>query len=661
MKKKEILLSVILLIVITAITFSPALKNGFTLWDDNIYITENPLIKNISFENIKNIFSDYTLGNYHPLTLLSFSIEYYFFGANPRAYHSTNIVLHIMNCILVFFLILIISRRISVSLLAALLFGLHPLRVESVAWISDRKDLLYAFFFLLSIICYLFYHRKNRLKYFIFSLIAFALSLLCKAMAVTLPILLVIFDYFLKRKFDRKLFFEKIPFFVMAIAAGIVNIIARHAYQLTLQEGVFSISDRVLVNIHRLVFYYLMRVFVPVKLSFLKPYVSGTLPLPFFVFVLAGLIIIGVLSYFVISSIRYTRYLFFGSAFFIITLSPVLFVTVLGYSADRFTYVASLGLIYIISQTFFRIYNKRLKENRIAKTISIITLCGIVGLLSFLSWKRCYIWKNSITLENYFVKNYPKDPRVYLNRAVAYEENGDIENAIADYSKALRTKPDYLEAYLRRGIVYYNQGFYDPAVKDFSRALQIDPYFAQAHFHRAIVYDFRKDYEHALLDFTKALQNDPEFEAAYYNRGVIYLKLGKYDNAISDFNEAIKIKPNYPEAYVNRGIVNGLNKRHEQAILDFTQAIKIKPGFVQAYNNRGFSYGQIGEYNQAIADFTKAIALDPDFAEAYRNRGSIFREIGEYEQAINDYSDALRINPNDQEIVKMRDQLLDIK
>jgi tetratricopeptide (TPR) repeat protein len=623
MDKREVLLSIFFIVIITAITFSPVIKNGFTLWDDNIYILENTLVKELSLENIRNIFTTFTLGNYHPLTLLSFSIEYYFFGPNPHVYHSTNLILHILNCILVFLLIFMLSRNISVSLLAALVFGLHPLRVESVAWVSDRKDLLCAFFFLISIIGYLYYQRKKYLKYYILSLAAFALSLLSKAMAITLPIVLIILDYFFDRKFKSKMILEKIPYFIMAMTAGIINICARQGYQFTLQEGAFSVFQRILINIHRFVFYFIMRMIVPMKLSFLKPYVKGILPLPFYVFIIAALIIIAVLAYIVIASAKRTRYLVFGSLFMIITLSPVLMVTVLGYSADRFTYLASIGLCFIASQAFFDIYNRYLKKKKTAKTAAIFALCGIVGLFSFISWKRCAIWKDSISLENYFVENYPEDPRVYLNRGVAYEERGDHEKAIADYSKSLSIKPDYIEVYLRRGIAYLNKGQYDQAIRDLNRTIALDPGFSKAYFHRGIVHDLCGEYDQAIADFTRALDIDPGLEAAFYNRGAIYLKTGNPTNAIADFDRAIALFPNYAEAYVNRGMAKGLLGLHEQAIQDFTRAIQINPGLAQAYNNRGFAYSQTGEYERAIADYTTALKIDPNNQNALQLRAKL--------------------------------------
>ncbi|MGB3480328.1 MAG: tetratricopeptide repeat protein [bacterium] len=627
MKNKKILFSICLIVIITAVTFSSALKNGFTLWDDNVYITGNNLIKEFSLKNIQKIFTTFILGNYHPLTLLSFSIEYSMFDANPHMYHLTNIILHILNCIIVFWLVLMLSKRTSVALVTTLLFGLHPLRIESVAWISARKDLLCALFFLTSLVFYLYYQKRKHLKYFYLSLATFACSLLSKGMGVTLPLVLVLCDYFLRRQFNRKIFFEKIPYFLMALIFGSITLVARLTYESTLHENIFSVFDIILINIHRLVFYYLMRMVAPFNLSLLNPQTASNLPLSFAVFVIIALLIIASLISIVIFSMRYTRQLLFGCLFFIITLSPILSVVILGYSADRFTYIPSIGFFYAVGYAFVYFYNRKLKHRKSVRTIVLVALCGLIGTLSFVTWKGCHVWENSVSLESYFIQNYPREPIFYRNRGVAYEECGDYESAIADFSKALKIRPGYADCYLRRGNVYFTKGLYDTAVYDFGRAIEIDPYFA----------------------------------TAYYNRGVVYLKIGEHNKAISDFTRAIKIKPDYSDAYVNRGIIYGLSGRYNQAISDFTQAIGIRPNFVEAYNNRGFAYSQIGKYELAITDFSRVIAINPNFEEAYNNRGFAYSKIGKYEAAIADFSQALRLNPNDKEASRRRSQLLLLK
>ena len=212
MKNHKIILSLCLILAIPAISFFPSLKNDFLNWDDPQYVTENKMITELSWRNIETIFDSIYMGHYHPLTLLSYALEYRFFKLNPFAYHLTNLILHLINGLLVFWLIWMLKGGVLTSLVVSLLFGIHPLHVESVAWISERKDLLCSFFFLGSLVVYLTYLKTRRRRFYFLSLFLFLLSLLSKSMAVTLPLVLVLCDYLLDRKFDRKCLIEKIPF-----------------------------------------------------------------------------------------------------------------------------------------------------------------------------------------------------------------------------------------------------------------------------------------------------------------------------------------------------------------------------------------------------------------------------------------------------------------
>ena len=215
-------LCLILLIVFGA--FLPSLKNGFVNWDDDCYVLNSSSISSsISASNLKSIFTSFSVGHYQPLTILSYAFDYQLFKLNPYYYHLTNLILHLLNSLLVFYLIYLLSGNIGVSFITAILFGIHPLHVESVAWISERKDVLYSFFFLLSCIIYLYYLTKERnSKYYLLSLFLFLCSLLSKSMAVTLPLLLLLMDYYLKRKPNKELLLDKIPYFFLTAISCII-------------------------------------------------------------------------------------------------------------------------------------------------------------------------------------------------------------------------------------------------------------------------------------------------------------------------------------------------------------------------------------------------------------------------------------------------------
>ena len=226
-KNLILFLAISFILIATAIAYYPCLKNGF-VWDDEGYILKNYYIKNMSVDNLKTIMTTPIMGNYHPLVIISYAWEYFFFKLNPAPYHIVNMIIHLLNCVLVFYFIMRLSNSIPVAFITGLLFGIHPLHVESVAWISERKDVLYAFFYVISLICYLSYLEKRPdYKYYFFALFFFLLSILSKPMAVTLPLVLFLMDYFRDRKIDYRAIIEKIPFFVLSILSGIVTLFAQ--------------------------------------------------------------------------------------------------------------------------------------------------------------------------------------------------------------------------------------------------------------------------------------------------------------------------------------------------------------------------------------------------------------------------------------------------
>ncbi|HKB43192.1 MAG TPA: hypothetical protein VKC90_02345, partial [Chitinophagaceae bacterium] len=256
-----------IILLIALIAFLPALKAGF-VWDDKNYIQNNPGLHSI---NLKEIFSSYVLGNYHPLTMLSLAIEYHFWGLNEAGYHIINVLLHLLNVILVFYAIFLLSNKTGVALIAALLFGIHPLHVESIAWASELKDLLYTFFFLASYIFYLKYIKSNKNKFLFYALLLFMFSLLSKAMAVSLPLLLLLTDYFKGRKINMTILLEKLPFFILAVIFGVVAIHAQKSSHSIQDINIFTFPQRIIFASYGFITY-LLKLLVPSHLSAYYPY-----------------------------------------------------------------------------------------------------------------------------------------------------------------------------------------------------------------------------------------------------------------------------------------------------------------------------------------------------------------------------------------------------
>lgn len=531
-----------LILAFIFIVFSPCLKNGFVNWDDDKYIINNPVIQSASLMSLKKIFTSFVIQNYHPITLLSYLFEYHFFKLNPFYYHLTNLILHLLNCSLVFWLIFIITGRAYVSYAVAILFGIHPLQVESVAWISERKNLLYALFFLGTLISYSYYILKEKaLKYYCFSLLLFILSLLSKLMSLSLPLVLFSIDYLLRRKPDKSLLIEKIPYFMLSLVFSIVEILCIHMSGVLRHDESYGLFQIWKLSSYCIVFY-LSKIFLPVKLSCLYPYYKADNSLVYFF----AIIIVIILSISIVISGRRTRKIIFGSCFFLAAILPVLQFIQTGavIVTDRFSYIPSIGIFYIIVAALFWFYSKKLKGYTM-KLIFLTTVISVVAALSFLTWNRCKVWENSFVLWNDAINKYPAGyiPIAYFNRGLALADNQEIDKSIADLNKTLMLyygklalKQDYSETYKRLLMSTYGHS----AVYDFlavklaeigkmeeatillSWAIQINPSNIQAFYNLCSVYGNMKKYKEAIMVGSKVISLDPQSAQAHYNLSAAY-------------------------------------------------------------------------------------------------------------------------------------------
>jgi len=541
MKNHKIILSLCLILAIPSISLFPSLKNDFINWDDQQYVTENKMIMEWSWRSIETIFDSIYMGHYHPLTLLSYALEYRFFKLNPFAYHLTNLILHLMNGLLVFWLMMMLKGGVLTSLVVSLLFGIHPLHVESVAWISERKDLLCSFFFLGSLIVYLTYLKTRRMRAYFLSLFLFFLSLLSKSMAVTLPLVLVLCDYRLDRKFDRKSLIEKIPFLVMAFIFGIIASFALRSSGMVDPKSSLSFFKNIFIMSEVLTSYF-SKLILPIKLSCLYPPIQGIGGVWLYVSLttIIGFLIAGILLG------RYNKTITFGTLFFFITILPVLPVKIM---ADRYIYIPSIGIFFIAAEGFYWLYRSKLEPIKIVKPILAILLIGILGTFSFLTWERCQVWRDSLSLWNNVLKNYPDTPIAYNNRGEAYFRKGDYDRAIFDYDQALSIDPNYKTAYYlyeNRGTAYLMKGDYERAIADYHQALRINPNDANAYYNRGTAYFNKGDFEEAISDFNKALEINPGYAEAYFYKALACEKMGHLPEALESYKGFIE---NVPSQY----------------------------------------------------------------------------------------------------------------
>jgi len=509
---------------LTFLSFLPSLKNGFVQWDDPIYILENQSIRTVSLSNMKKIFSSFVNGNYHPLTILTYSIEYHFSQLNPKYYHATNLTLHLFNIFLVYFFIKNLTKNRFTPLLVMILFGIHPTRVESVAWVTERKDVLFAFFYLLSLIQYVFYLDKGKIfkKFFYYSLIFFVLSLLSKPSAVSLPLILFLIDYYKGRKLTLSAVMEKIPYLLFSLSFGLIAIYG--ASRIPFQEYYpvfyqYSLFNRIFLSMHSL-FLYVFKLFFPIKLSCFYPLpeiVGSLLPVHYY---FSGLWFVAAVL--LLWKSRRKKIFVFGIVFFLFSIMFNLHLYFVGrvLLADRFTYVSYIGIFFLLAEGSSFIFKKFLKwQNH--KEVVIISILIIIAFLCVATFNRCKVWSNTISLWSDVIEKYPKNPLPYYNRGDSYFSQGRINLALDDYNKALKLYPDYPRAYVARGNMYFLLGKYNLALKDYDRAIAYNPAEVNAYLNKGAYYEIQKDYPKALKMYDLILKGNSSHQEAKRKKNII--------------------------------------------------------------------------------------------------------------------------------------------
>ena len=574
---------------LTGGAFLPSLKNGFVNRDDPAYVMNNLDIRGFSRHHLVRIFSSTYVSHYLPVTMLSYMAEYRFFRLDPAAYHRTSLFLHIVNCLLVFALFYKLSGNYFVGAVTALLFGLHPLRVEAVAWIAERKEVLSACFYFLSLLLYLLYRKKGERKFYFLCLLSLLVSLLSKTMSVSQPFVLILIDYLTGRKIERKSLLEKLPFFALSAVFAVIAVTA--VRQFISDYPHYSIVQHILMPAWAIIFY-LIKSFAPVNLS-ASYYLPDVPEKGMTIMALCAAALAGIVAT-VYYSRRFSKKAVFGLLFFLITLLPVLQIVNSGglaIVADRYTYVPMLGLYFIIAVGLAWVVREKLGNKPGMKTALYGGMIAIAVVLFSTTWRRCGVWNNSLTLWNDIIEKSPAAAQAYDGRGGAYRDRGEYYRAIADFNKAIELKPDFAGAFFGRGYIYCAfLGLTDPAIVDLNRAI-------------------------ALV---------PDFPDAWNTLGIAYGMKGACDRAIAGFDKAIALKPDFAEAYVNRGFARmRCFGNFDRAIDDFSRAIALDAGFAKAYLIRGIAWESKDLYDEAIADFTRVIALDPrDSVEAARNRDS---------------------------------------
>jgi Flp pilus assembly protein TadD len=505
-------------------------------------------------------------------------LDYQIFGLNPHGYRLINILFHVFNTILLFLIFHRMTRALWQSAFVACLFAVHPLHVESIAWVTERKDVLSTFFWMLTMGAYIHYVERPGLRRYLPVLLFFVLGLMAKPMLVTLPFVLLLLDYWPLHRFQeiktdhtfhwsliRPLLWEKVPLFALAAISSIVTYIVMQKGVGAGSFGVFPLNVRI-ANAFVSYVIYIEKMIWPSNLAVFYPH-PGVLPLWQ---VLGSVLLLMAVTLTIIWMAKRFSYLATGWFWYIGTLVPVIGLVQNGsYArADRYTYIPLIGLLIMAAWGVPELLKKWRFQKEVLFALSTVTiLCFLI-----VTWTQIGYWQNSITLFDHTLKVTDHNSFVHDNRGIAYGNLGNYGQAINDFDRAIELNPKYAEAYHNRGVAYYHLGNFKQAISDFDKAIKINPNYAQV----------------------------------YHDRGAAYGNLGNYGQAINDFDRAIELNPKYAEAYNNRGNAYKLFGNQKQAISDYDKAIDISPNFAEAYYNRGIIYSRLGNQRQAIEDLRTA-------------------------------------------------------
>jgi tetratricopeptide (TPR) repeat protein len=580
--------------LISLVVWWPSLRLEFVNWDDVTYLTTNPAVQQFK---LSELFTGFYAGNYHPLTMLSLALEHKIFGLTPMTYHRTNILLHALNAVLVFLLFRRLSLQKNLSLLLSLVFAIHPLRVESVAWVAERKDVLYVAFWLLAALAWLKYRNGQHSLWFWISLLAFLFSCLSKAMAVTLVPVLILLEYYQQRSIRMPSLLPLLPFLFLALATGILAIYAQGSA--VGMKAEVSVPERLLFVMYGF-WFYIWKTLLPFSLSAFYPYPDE---IPVWWYALIPLTLLAILGVFKCKN----RMLTFGLAWYILVLLPVIQLLPVGQAlvADRYSYLPVIGLLMIVAAGWMNLPEKTpgLEKDRLLFSL-------FIPLLVFFAWKtrdRILVWKNSITLYEDTLLKYPGYSTGYVNYGNALRDKGDWKKAERAYLLGVYADPD-------NDLPWNNLG---------------------------ILASFRKQPQKAVYYYEKAASLKPEYPVNYYNIATVWFNQGMPEKALPAAERALKADSLYPEALHLYGVLLQQLRRFPESEIWLNKAVGIKPDDMQILNDLGTTCFYQGKTQAAETAFRKSIQLNPGAnPNAYNNLGFVLFNTGRQEEAIAMYQKA---------------------
>lgn len=612
MKKRIVF---IVLLFASLLLYANSLFNPF-IWDDIPLIVENPYIK--SFGNIPKIFTttlfdaNFIKSNYYrPLQGLTYVFDYAVWKENPLGYHLTNIFLHALAGYLIYLILLLLTKRKNLSIIASLFFLVHPVHTEAVTYISGRADLLADVFLLLSFLSFIKLKiSREKLNYYL-SLIFFALALLSKENAVILPFMLIFYDLSLNH---NKLSNKKITYLPFFLILGIFAFLRLTVFNSS-PQNIFSFNNDLILkfiySIKAVSIYLLLFVF-PLNLHMERSLTLGPVYDPGAIF---SLVLVTFLIFLVIKWRRKEKMISFGLGWFLLAMIPALGIFMPKKDiimAEHWLYFPSTGLFIVLAVIFDKIF-------KFNKKIAIAGLIIFLSIYGYLTIKQNFAWRNPESLYKKILTYSPKSFKAHFNLGLVYEQEGKLEEAIKQYNIARQIQPDYFLIHNNLGNLYVTMGKFDLAEKEFIQSLEVKPDYFLTHNNLGNLYALNREFDIAVQAYRESIKLNPNYSESHNNLGSTLIEMGKYDEAGKELKEALRLNPGNAEAYNNLGNMYARQKLYDEAIESYRKAIKLKPGLDKSHFNLGVVYYLKGQIEDAKKEWKKTLQINPRHSGARSN------------------------------------------
>jgi protein O-mannosyl-transferase len=601
------------LVVATATVYWQVKDHEFVNLDDDIYFDEHYVKEGITVDGIKWAFSlkDKESTYWHPLTWLSFMLSYELYGPNPGMHHSISLIIHIANSLLLFIVLRRMTGTLWRSAFVAVLFALHPINVESVAWVTQRPNILSTSFWMLTMLAYFYYTHRPGLFRYLLVLIIFMLGLMAKPMLISLPFVLLLLDYWplkrisfpISRKVLISLILEKIPLLTISAVSVFITIKSIGAVVSTATVPVKLRIANALVSYVG----YIWKMIWPHNLSVYYPYPFA---LPSWKFAGAGFLLV-CFSVLIIWVIRKQSYLIVGWLWFIGTLVPLIGLVQTGLQpalADRYAYVSFIGLFIMVAWGIPEL----LRGWRGSKIGLGIFSIALLLILMMTTWLQLKYWEKSITLFEHAIKVTSNNAIAHNNFGTALAKDKRVNEAIGHFTTALKIFPNYKKACYNLGLAMLSDGNYEKAVYYFFKYLKLCPDDAKGYHRIGLAYFHQGEIAKSSENYFKALDIDSEFDDVHFGLGINFASQGDYENAIKHYHKVLHINADYIDAYINLGNIFFKNGQFNKAISLYTEALRINPNYVTAYLNLGATMLRKGNIQEAVLIFQKANKINPD-------------------------------------------------